>query len=269
MWSTLREISGTNTPRVPIYFVPTSVSAQSHGAAKKWVRNRTLRIQAQAGTNDPAYIKARAVIAYRDYGTADSRYDGPNSSYGQAVASRAEAHAKLRTVSAPSGAIPRHEHPGSLPGDLYLTRQPGSYYRRYGWDGKLRGLTMRRAVEIALKSTWPVALDPDGRYWEHGASVVEILAEEQRKREIALQKRADVRADRAARLLARVSDRVTATREDARAVGACVAGIEAYCSAHALGESVTARELVALAISSRQPLALRAAVHAARRSISV
>ena len=193
MWRTLREISGTTTPRVKIYFVPTYASAPAHGAAKRWVRNEHLRLQAQVRTNGRCVLNAREVITWRDFGVHDSRYDGPRSSYGQACLTMRNAASKLRTLSAPASAIPCGEHPGSLDGDLYLTRQPGNYYRRVGWDGKTCGLAMRRTVESALRAIWPVALDTDGRYWEHGDCIAAICAEEERKRRTALAKRATAR----------------------------------------------------------------------------
>ena len=263
MWRTLREISGTTTPRVKIYFVSTYASAPAHGEAKKWVRNEHLRLQAQAGTNGRCVLHAREVIDYRHFGTHDSRYSGPRSSYGQASATMRRAANKLCTLSAPASAIPCGEHPGSLPGDLYLTRQPGNYYRRVGWDGKTCGLAMRRTVESGLRAIWPVALDTDGRYWEHGDSIAAICLEEEHKRRSALVKRATKRDERRARLLARISEQIMVCRADARAVGACDAGINTYCTAHNLADQIPARDLVRLAIATRQPLALRAAMHAA------
>jgi len=188
---TLREISGTDTPRIKIYFVPTYACAQAHGLARKYVRNKHIRLQAQAGTDERCLLGTLRVVAYRHYGSHDSRYDGPRSSYGRALRRMEDEAGDLHTISAPASAIPYREHPGATKGDLYLTRQPGGFYARYDWHGKLRGLAMRRTAESSVRPFWPVELDRNGQYWERGSSVAEICNEEERKCNLARAKKAD------------------------------------------------------------------------------
>lgn len=79
----------------------------------------------------------------------------------------------------------------------------------------------------------------DGKeYYEHGATIEECRAEAARKIEVAKleQKRIKLsgRNLRAARLLARISTKLVADFNDARAVGHCRAGIETWCQSRGI-----------------------------------
>lgn len=73
-------------------------SAPSRGAAAAWVRNVNVWVivvdkeaQARRGRTDIRNINSPEIVERHNFGTeVDSRYDGPRSKYGQALA-RAEA----------------------------------------------------------------------------------------------------------------------------------------------------------------------------------
>lgn len=127
-------------------------------------------------------------------------------------------------------ALERLAPPGpALPGEWALVPARGSTYRRFAFDGKPTGAAVK-----APKVLW-------GR-WEHGSTVAVCRAEIRSKRAILASETAlaaaTARDQRATRLLARLSTRITVTRADARDAGYCLAGIEAWCRSHGVDVDV-------------------------------
>lgn len=114
-----------------------------------------------------------------------------------------------------------------LDGDAIAIRRSGSLlhiYDRYDSDGRHTGVCRRLPEE--LESRW-------GR-WEHGKTPSDLKREIEHKRRV-LQYEAEAAATaeklgRKARLLSRLSSRIRASFADARSVGYCVSGIEAWCA---------------------------------------
>ena len=152
---------------------------------------------------------------------------------------------------------------GCTHGDAYSLPAPSglglrTVRRRFGADGKPRGFAARGALD-----------------WEHGASYAEIIAERDRKLELAAVRetaaRETARDQRRLRLLARISARVLVSREDAAAVGACRAGIDGWCERVGIAPdvaSVPARDVFRLATQSGERRAIAAGIMAARRALS-
>ena len=111
-----------------------------------------------------------------------------------------------------------------------------------------------------------------GAVWEHGANAEHCRAEGARKAAlVVLQAQAATESARDARrlrLLAKISTKIIVTRNDARAAGACTAGIDAFCNRHGLGTGAPARDVVALASQTGERRALAAALMACRRAIA-
>jgi hypothetical protein len=114
-----------------------------------------------------------------------------------------------------------------LDGDVIAIRA-GDHYIRYAADGIRTGVAVRMPDD--LRTRW-------GRY-EHGSDLAECEREIAHKREILAGEVAEhirsQRRARAARLLARLSTRLTADLADARAAGYCRAGISAWCASRSL-----------------------------------
>lgn len=113
-----------------------------------------------------------------------------------------------------------------------------------------------------------------GAEWDHGATTADCVAEHNRKVDlIAARARARTetqKEQRRLRLLARISDRVIVTRDDARAVGACAAGIAGFCKRVGIADDVVgvpARELFRMAQATGERQAIAAGIMAARRAI--
>jgi len=116
-------------------------------------------------------------------------------------------------------------------------------------------------------------MDGDGaKYWEHGADVTECHAEAARKIALRLeQKKRFVESQRDARrlrLLARISAKVTVTRQDARDTGACVAGINAWCErVNITQDALPARDVFRLATATGERQAMAAVLLACRKAL--
>lgn len=120
---------------------------------------------------------------------------------------------------------------GTLPGEA-CTITTGGVTRRYSVDGSFAG------VLVAL----PEDLRREYGQWEHGRTVAECRAEIEikraakaaRAREIAQTERERARVDRRASLVARLCHWAIVTATDVRRVGACQAGISAWCAARGI-----------------------------------
>lgn len=116
-------------------------------------------------------------------------------------------------------------------------------------------------------------IDADGAlYWEHGADVTECRAEAVRKIALRLeQKKRFVESQRDARrvrLLARISTGVLVTRQDARDIGACVAGINAWCErVNITRDALPARDVFRLANATGERRAMAAVLLACRKAL--
>jgi len=95
----------------------------------------------------------------------------------------------------------------------------------------------------------------------HAKKLAEILENErqQAEREKARKASPEYKAERRARLIARLCGGVTATVEDAKACGYCLPGIEQFQRAHGIGNSASLPALVKTGNSMAVSLALRLA----------
>jgi hypothetical protein len=150
---------------------------------------------------------------------------------------------------------------GCIHGDAYSTLIKPGVRRRFDRDGKTTGLAVR--------------CDCNGtKYWEHAATVEQCHAEAARKVELDTLRRRAVREtqreQRRLRLLSRISARILVTRDDARSIGACNAGIDAWCARAGITAEQTAlpaREVIRLAMSTGERQAVAAALMATRRTL--
>lgn len=108
-------------------------------------------------------------------------------------------------------------------GDLFSKQVHANVYIRHDKAGKKTGYAVR--LQRPLQSAY---------YYEHGKTIREIKQEYAHKLEIAIQKSAEEKQTRetarAARLINRLVKKAIVTYQDARAVGFCNPGIEAFCS---------------------------------------
>jgi hypothetical protein len=150
---------------------------------------------------------------------------------------------------------------GCIHGDVYSTRIKPGLLRRFGPDGRSTGVAMR--------------CDCNGTgYWEHGLTVEQCVAEAAHKTELDNLRRRAVREtqreQRRLRLLSRISSRILVTRDDARAIGACAAGINAWCARVGIDAAQTAlpaRDVIKLALATGARQATAAALMATRRAL--
>lgn len=124
----------------------------------------------------------------------------------------------------PAGTRPEQVTAGCLlDGDAYAIRGADGTCTRYTAAGKITGYACQLPADL---------MDRWGR-WEHAATPEGLAAEVDAKRKIlasaARYSRATRRDDRAVRLLARISA-TPVVYSDARAAGACAAGIEAWAA---------------------------------------
>lgn len=136
--------------------------------------------------------------------------------------------------------------------------------RKHGWDcydaaGELVGVAVPMPDELKERF---------GRY-DHGRTVAEAEAEIKRKRAVLAAereaKRLSERAERAARLLARIGANVMIGYDDARAIGACDAGIRAFGAR--IGVTDMSKKIPLAEISKLEPVyAARLARHVIQRS---
>lgn len=148
-------------------------------------------------------------------------------------------------------------------GDLFGRRRAGgNIVDRFNVHGKPIGI----AVEF------PDIFNPTVQYWEHGNSIADCEVARQEKITHAAAKAAAAREtkkeSRRLRLLARISTAVLVTRADGRAIGACQAGIDGWCSRmNITTDALPARDVVRLATQSGERQALAAALHACRKAL--
>jgi hypothetical protein len=151
----------------------------------------------------------------------------------------------------------RYDHPTLLDGDLYATERHG-IIERYDSRDRKTGIALR----IPAIAGEPVT-------YEHGRNIAECRAEYERKLQIrrdkavALLHDTDYRTRRKARLVAHLCRNLTCTIDDARSVGYCRAGIDAFRSRHGLGEQATISQLR----STHDDRALRVVLAAAARCV--
>ena len=120
---------------------------------------------------------------------------------------------------------------GLLPGEA-CTITAGGVTRRYAMDGSFAGVLV----------PMPEDLRREYGQWEHGRTVAECRAEIEikraakaaRAREIAQTERERMRATRRASLIAKLCHGAMVTAADVRRVGACQAGISAWCAARGI-----------------------------------
>jgi hypothetical protein len=149
-----------------------------------------------------------------------------------------------------------YNHDALLDGELYARERHG-IIERYDAKDRKTGIAMRIPAMAGLSETY-----------EHGKDITECRAEYERKlqirreKAIALLHNTDYRAKRKARLVARLCGRLTCTIDDARAVGYCRAGIDAFRRRYGLGETATVAELR----RTHDAQALRVVAYAASRA---
>lgn len=149
-----------------------------------------------------------------------------------------------------------------LDGDLYGVERHRGVIERFG-------VKTRKSVTEYISNGFAVLIEthPESgkSYWEHGATIKEIKAEVNHKRETARIKQIaqirDARTLRMARLIVYVCASLVVKREHARALGYCNAGIDGFCDRYNLPrEQATVGQIRA----TGNPTALRAAEVAAR-----
>ena len=118
------------------------------------------------------------------------------------------------------------DHKALIDGDLYGIYRHG-VIERY----KLRG---SKVVKAGIAIQMPLPADPTQSYWEHGANIQVVRQEHQHK---CLQMERERYAQqhpkqilRAARLVARLCNKMEVTYEDARELSYCDAGIRGWCA---------------------------------------
>lgn len=173
-----------------------------------------------------------------------------------------------RTIVAPA----RHWQDTTVGRDVLKGGGAVGIRRKHGWDvydasGDLVGVAIPQASD--LQNRW-------GK-WEHGATVADAQAEIERKqqilraeaeeterRKLAAEQEAkrQARIERAARLLSRIGTNLTVGYDDARAVGACEAGLRAF------GERVGLTRDARLPLAEVAKLEPTWAVKLARRLVS-
>jgi hypothetical protein len=127
--------------------------------------------------------------------------------------------------------------PALLDGDLYAIEHHGIIERFSGRNEKT-GIAMRVPAMAGL-----------GESYEHGRDIAECRVEYEHKlrsrrdRAISLLHDTDYRARRKARLVARLCRKLVCTIDDARSVGYCRAGIDAFRRRHGLGTEATVADL--------------------------
>ncbi len=148
-------------------------------------------------------------------------------------------------------------HPALLDGDLYAIERHG-VIERYNPNDQKTGVALRIP-----------AMAGEAETFEHGADIAECRAEYERKMEMRRQKALqllhdpDYRRQRKARLIARLCGGLACTVEDARSLGYCRAGIDAFRDRYGLMDTATASQLRA----TGNPSAVRVISVAASRVV--
>lgn len=225
--------------------------------------------------NYPAYSTAYGICAVDDtvYWDVNRDYCGRTSPFElskiqkrwkpatrEAFVRRAVEHAS------PQNTIPRKiarlmMSACELPGALFGVRVSHRHVRLYDSKGK------------HLTDAWllphhnPRCEHP---YWEHADTLREARAERRRKIEIAeaaaREKRITERNARLAARVAKISTKITAEYDDARALGYCAPGIEAW--ARSRGIDITAAVPLAILARDSDARAQKLALHLARKYVA-
>lgn len=191
-------------------------------------------------------------IASRDGGTVTCGSYGYAWSTTTASASRqADGTVKVsisRSASVDVTAPAKHWTSVSAARDVLAGGGTFAIRRPHGWDCYD---TSANLVGVAIPVSDQAVVDRWSK-WEHGQTVAAAQAEIDRKQAILaaelVEAKRTARLERAARLLARLGTKIEVGYDDARAVGACEAGIRAFA------------ERNHLALDSRLPLAQIAAI---------
>jgi len=144
----------------------------------------------------------------------------------------------------------------------------GDAYGLLDADGTVQRHSPKGFTGVALQ-----LMDGDGaKYWEHGADVTECRAEAVRKLSLHIEQKTRLRESRQdarrLRLLARISAKVTVTRQDARDTGACVAGINAWCErVNITQDALPVRDVFRLATATGERRAMGAVLLACRKAL--
>lgn len=151
-------------------------------------------------------------------------------------------------------------HGDVLAGSSFAIR--GEFWNRYGETGQFEGVAVSMPSDLSSRF---------GQF-EHGATAEECHAEIARKRGIVAaevaQKRNEARIERAARLLARISD-AAVSANDVRAVGACQSGIASWANSHGLNpatDTIPLRDLAKDTTGARYALLVARHRYAVRQS---
>ena len=257
----------TNTPATD-----TTTPAQR---MKKTLRQLAVLIGNYHHTNiKPLYSSRRASVVYGE-ASAGVDYNAYSKSYGHAArwmnaGARIETRDGHRVIVLQNhrgkdvATYPARElftlyitkrlsHAGTLDGDLYIVptmKRNGHTTRgdRYRYDEK-RGQFVKSGIAVEFDKP-----DGTGKYYEHGKTYRACVAEharkwghyqheqyqaQQRRDANELQRQQNAKIKRAARLIAKLCPKLRVTFEDARAVGYCSAGIEAYCKRRHLPTDAT------------------------------
>jgi len=214
------------------------------------VRRRSLAVTLGESYHNniaPLYSSSRASVCYGAGGTEGVDYDAYSKSYGYAARWKdAGARIEGQTIileNYKANEKARFVFPFKttrlstlttnkdilLHGDLYALKQKGGSYVRYAL---VKGKLVKSGVAVS-------ATDSAGKaYFEHGRTIKECQAEAQRKRDLVAEaakiKALNAKMQRKARLLARLSTKLTANFTDARSVGHCNAGILSWCTSRGI-----------------------------------
>jgi hypothetical protein len=141
--------------------------------------------------------------------------------------------ARGKTLQVPLVPGADYSHPSLLDGDLYAIEKRPGIVLRYSLKDGITGYAVHYPTTQGLEA-----------YWEHGATLDECRRERERKLALARVAQIQGRAARKARLIARLCGALTCTVDDARAVGYCRAGIDAFCARYGLlGGAATVTQL--------------------------
>jgi len=147
----------------------------------------------------------------------------------------------------------------------------GDAYGLLDADGTVQRYSPKGFTGVAV--SFVPEVDGDGAlYWEHGADVTECRAEAVRKIALHIEQKTRLRESqrdaRRLRLLARISAKVTVTRQDARDIGACAAGINAWCDrVNITADALPARDVFRLATATGERQAMAAVLLACRKAL--
>ncbi len=256
--------------------------AKSYGYAARW-KNAGVRYEGGYIVLETARGKEAARIAF------DFR------AFARAIRGVSVAEMLAHTSDAAPGATLNSRTGILLPGDLYAIADPAQVggYIRYALQPTTRragtgthsvvraGVTLRlpdydtgRIAQYAANGKTPY-------YYEHGTDYAQCYAEQERKADLyragaereriarlqgEQEKQNAKRFTRAAKLLARIGQTITATFADARASGQCDAGIKAWAANR--GFDLSASVPLATLFADPDPRAVAVALHVAKTAIA-